>query len=41
MDLVWNTPVQEVILPSTTGQIGILEGHAPLITALRNRCFTY
>lgn len=33
--LIWNTSsVQEVILPSTTGQIGILEGHAPLITAL-------
>jgi F-type H+-transporting ATPase subunit epsilon len=32
--LIWNTPVQEVVLPSTTGQIGILEGHAPLITAL-------
>ena len=26
--------IQEVVLPSTTGQIGILEGHAPLITAL-------
>lgn len=32
--LIWNTTVQEIILPSTTGQIGILEGHAPLITAL-------
>ncbi len=32
--LIWNTPVQEVVLPSTTGQIGIMEGHAPLITAL-------
>lgn len=32
--LIWNTAVQEIILPSTTGQIGILEGHAPLITAL-------
>lgn len=32
--LIWNTPIQEVVLPSTTGQIGILEGHAPLITAL-------
>ena len=32
--LIWNSPVQEVVLPSTTGQIGILEGHAPLITAL-------
>lgn len=32
--LIWNIPVQEIVLPSTTGQIGILEGHAPLITAL-------
>lgn len=32
--LIWNTPVQEVVLPTTTGQIGLLEGHAPLITAL-------
>ncbi len=32
--LIWNTPVQEVVLPSTTGQIGIMESHAPLITAL-------
>ena len=32
--LIMNTPIQEVILPSATGQIGILEGHAPLATAL-------
>jgi F-type H+-transporting ATPase subunit epsilon len=32
--LIWNTAVQEVVLPTTTGQIGLLEGHAPLITAL-------
>lgn len=32
--LVWQKPAGEIILPSTTGQIGILEGHAPLITAL-------
>lgn len=32
--LIWNTAIQEVVLPSTTGQIGILEGHAQLITAL-------
>jgi F-type H+-transporting ATPase subunit epsilon len=29
------TSVREVILPTTTGEIGILEGHAPLITALQ------
>ena len=32
--LIWNTAVEEMVLPSTTGQIGILEGHAPLMTAI-------
>ena len=32
--IVWDDTVQEVILPSTTGQLGILTGHAPLLTAL-------
>lgn len=31
---VWDAQAQEVILPSTTGQLGILTGHAPLLTAL-------
>ncbi len=31
---VWDSAAQEVILPSTTGQLGILSGHAPLLTAL-------
>jgi F-type H+-transporting ATPase subunit epsilon len=32
---VWDdNTVQEVILPSTSGQLGILPGHAPLLTAL-------
>ncbi|MBW4492142.1 MAG: F0F1 ATP synthase subunit epsilon [Oscillatoria princeps RMCB-10] len=31
---VWDGSAQEVILPSTTGQLGILSGHAPLLTAL-------
>jgi F-type H+-transporting ATPase subunit epsilon len=31
---VWDSPADEVILPSTTGQLGILSGHAPLLTAL-------
>ncbi len=31
---VWDAVVDEVILPSTTGQLGILTGHAPLLTAL-------
>ena len=32
--IVWNTPAEEVVLPSTTGQLGILQNHAPLLTAL-------
>lgn len=32
--IVWDEPVQEVILPSNTGQLGILSGHAPLLTIL-------
>jgi F-type H+-transporting ATPase subunit epsilon len=31
---VWDAPADEVILPSITGQLGILTGHAPLLTAL-------
>ncbi len=31
---VWDSGAEEVILPSTTGQLGILSGHAPLLTAL-------
>jgi F-type H+-transporting ATPase subunit epsilon len=31
---VWDAPAEEVILPSTTGQLGILTGHAPLLSAL-------
>jgi F-type H+-transporting ATPase subunit epsilon len=31
---VWNSEAEEVILPSTTGQLGILSGHAPLLSAL-------
>lgn len=31
---VWDSPADEVILPSTTGQLGILTGHAPLLSAL-------
>jgi len=32
--IVWDDQVEEVILPSTTGQLGILTNHAPLLTAL-------
>lgn len=31
---VWDSSADEVVLPSTTGQMGILSGHAPLLTAL-------
>ncbi|NJP10714.1 MAG: F0F1 ATP synthase subunit epsilon [Leptolyngbyaceae cyanobacterium RU_5_1] len=31
---IWDAEAEEVILPSTTGQLGILSGHAPLLTAL-------
>ncbi len=31
---VWDSEAEEVILPSTTGQLGILTNHAPLLSAL-------
>jgi len=31
---VWDTNAEEVILPSSTGELGVLRGHAPLLTAL-------
>ena len=32
--IVWDAVAEELILPSSTGQIGILTDHAPLLTAL-------
>ena len=32
--IVWDATAEEVILPSTTGHLGILSGHAPMLTAL-------
>jgi F-type H+-transporting ATPase subunit epsilon len=32
--VVWDATVEELILPSSTGQLGILTDHAPLLTAL-------
>jgi len=32
--VVWDADVDELILPSSTGQLGILTDHAPLLTAL-------
>jgi ATP synthase F1 epsilon subunit len=30
----WNESAEELILPTNTGQMGVLSNHAPLITAL-------
>ena len=30
----WEGTTEELILPSSTGQLGILQGHIPLLTAL-------
>ena len=32
--IVWDANAEELILPSSTGQLGILPAHAPLLTAL-------
>jgi F-type H+-transporting ATPase subunit epsilon len=32
--IVWDATAEEIILPSSTGQLGILKDHAPLLTAL-------
>ena len=32
--VVWDAMAEELILPSSTGQLGILSNHAPLLTAL-------
>nr|YP_009392062.1 ATP synthase CF1 subunit epsilon [Periphykon beckeri]ARW60410.1 ATP synthase CF1 subunit epsilon [Periphykon beckeri] len=32
--IVWDAEAEEIILPSSTGQLGILKGHIPLLTAL-------
>nr|YP_009399722.1 ATP synthase CF1 subunit epsilon [Digenea simplex]ARW69541.1 ATP synthase CF1 subunit epsilon [Digenea simplex] len=32
--IVWDAEAEEIILPSSTGQLGILSGHIPLLTAL-------
>ena len=32
--VVWDAAAEEIILPSSTGQLGILADHAPLLTAL-------
>nr|YP_009424126.1 ATP synthase CF1 subunit epsilon [Schizaea pectinata]APT66094.1 ATP synthase CF1 subunit epsilon [Schizaea pectinata] len=30
---VWNSEVREIVLPTSSGQIGVLPNHAPLLTA--------
>ena len=32
--IVWDDSAEEIVLPSTTGQLGILTDHVPLLTAL-------
>lgn len=32
--IVWDAEAEEIILPSSTGQLGILTGHIPLLTAI-------
>jgi len=32
--IVWDAEAEEIILPSSTGQLGILTKHIPLLTAL-------
>jgi len=32
--VVWDAKTEELILPSSTGKVGILMNHAPLLTAL-------
>ena len=32
--IFWNEQAEEVILPTNTGQMGVLKDHAPLMTAL-------
>lgn len=32
--IVWDQTAQEIILPSSSGQLGILKDHAPLLTNL-------
>lgn len=32
--IVWDAEAEEIILPSSTGQLGVLTGHIPLLTAI-------
>ena len=33
-EIFWNEQAEEIILPTNTGQMGVLTNHAPIITAL-------
>ena len=33
--VVWDAEVNEIVLPTNTGKIGILKGHAPLLSGLK------
>jgi F-type H+-transporting ATPase subunit epsilon len=32
--IIWNTESDEVVLPTVTGDLGVLTGHAPLVSVL-------
>nr|YP_009538393.1 CF1 epsilon subunit of ATP synthase [Capsosiphon fulvescens]AWX64082.1 CF1 epsilon subunit of ATP synthase [Capsosiphon fulvescens]AYV89999.1 CF1 epsilon subunit of ATP synthase [Capsosiphon fulvescens] len=33
-EIFWNEQAEEIVLPTNTGQMGVLANHAPIITAL-------
>lgn len=37
--VIWTLTADEVILPGLTGQLGVLDGHIPLVTALDTGLF--
>ena len=32
--VLWDGPIDEALFSATSGSLGVLEGHAPLLTAL-------
>ena len=39
--VVYNDKIEELVLPTRNGQVGVLPGHAPLITALDINILTF
>jgi F0F1-type ATP synthase epsilon subunit len=37
-EIFWNEQAEEIILPTNTGQMGVLTNHAPIIT-FRHWCY--